>query len=111
MMPRKYLSIGMFPGLEYSLDNFTPQVTANLIRTSCLVLLVSHTRAREILQRLLGLKDLHDVLARELRATGCLVQGLVIEIDHPGQTPTSSKQKYRLTDRGRELQERLRQTQ
>ena len=62
------------------------------------------TRA-EILQSL-GLKDRTN-LAKEY-VQPALVEGL-IEMTIPDK-PRSSKQKYRLTDKGRELQERLRRT-
>ena len=82
----------------------TPQVTLqvrNLIR--CLD--GERTRA-EILQSL-GLKDRTN-LAKEY-VQPALAGGL-IEMTIPDR-PRSSKQKYRLTDSGRELQGRLRQTQ
>ena len=63
------------------------------------------TRA-EILQSL-GLRDRTN-LAKEY-VQPALAEGL-IEMTIPDR-PRSSKQKYRLTDKGRELQERLRQTQ
>ena len=75
----------------------TPQV-GNLIR--CLD--GERTRA-EILQSL-GLKDrMH--LAQEY-VQPALVKGL-IEMTVP-DSPRSSKQKYRLTDKGRQLRDRLR---
>ncbi len=62
------------------------------------------TRA-EILQ-LLGLKDRTN-LAKEY-VQPALTAGL-IEMTIPDK-PRSSKQRYRLTDKGRELQEHMRQT-
>ena len=82
----------------------TPQVTLQ-VRSLIRSLDGERTRA-EILQSL-GLKDRTN-LAKEY-VQPALAEGL-IEMTIPDK-PTSSKQKYRLTDKGRELQNRLRQTQ
>ena len=82
----------------------TPQVTLQVKSLVC-CLDGEQTRA-EILQRL-GLKDRRN-LANEYMQPA-LAEGLV-EMTIPDK-PHSSKQKYRLTDRGRELRDRLRQTQ
>ncbi len=81
-----------------SARHVTPQVR-NLIR--CLD--GEQTRA-EILQRL-GLKDRTNLA--KVYVQPALAEGL-IEMTIPDR-PRSSKQKYRLTERGRELQDRLRQ--
>ncbi len=82
----------------------TTQVTLQ-VRSLIRSLDGERTRA-EILQSL-GLKDRTN-LAKEY-VQPALAEGL-IEMTIPDR-PRSSKQKYRLTDRGRELQNRLRQTQ
>ena len=78
----------------------TPQVR-NLIRS------LDGERARSEILQSLGLKDRTN-LAKEY-VQPALAEGL-IEMTIPDK-PRSSKQKYRLTDKGRELQERLRRTQ
>lgn len=85
MWPRKY-------------PTSTLQV-GNLIRS------LDGERTRAEILHLLGLKDRTN-LAKEY-VQPALTAGL-IEMTIPDK-PRSSKQRYRLTDKGRELQERLRQ--
>ena len=82
----------------------TPQVT---LQVRNLILCLDGERTRSEILQSLGLKDRTN-LAKEY-VQPALAEGL-IEMTIPDR-PRSSKQKYRLTDKGRELQDRLRRTQ
>ena len=81
-----------------------PQVTQQIRSLICCL---DRERTRSEILQSLGLKDRTN-LAKEY-VQPALAAGL-IEMTIPDR-PRSSKQKYRLTDKGRELQDRLRRTQ
>ena len=94
---------------EREIRHAAPQVPdkypASTLQVKNLIRSLDGERTRSEILQSLGLKDRTN-LAKEY-VQPALAEGL-IEMTIPDK-PRSSKQKYRLTDKGRELQERLRQ--
>ena len=81
-----------------------PEVTTEVLR---LLQVMSGATDRQSLQNALELKAEKNFRLLYLRPA---IEAGLVEMTIPDK-PRSSKQKYRLTDRGRELQDRLRRTQ
>lgn len=92
------------------IEHVAPQVPdkypASTLQVRNLIRSLDGERTRAEILQILGLKDRTNLTKEYVQPA--LAAGL-IEMTIPDK-PRSSKQKYRLTDKGRELQERMRQT-
>ena len=91
--------------VEHAAPQVPDKYPASTLQVRNLIRFLDGERTRAEILHLLGLKDRTN-LAKEY-VQPALTAGL-IEMTIPDK-PRSSKQRYRLTDKGRELQERLRQ--
>ena len=84
-----------------------PKYTSSVPPVSDLIRSLNGEKTQQEILLSLGLKDRKNLRTQYVQPA--LAEGL-IEMTIPDR-PRSSKQKYRLTDRGQELRDRLRQTE